>query len=41
MRTQGPYKYKVKMGKRHYENNSTVPFMCEVIITMEANGRPR
>lgn len=41
MRTQGPYKYKVKMGKRHYENDSITPFMCEVIITMEVNGRRR
>lgn len=40
MRAQGPYKYKVKMGQKHYEGNSTVPFMCEVIITMEANSYP-
>ena len=39
LRTQGPYKYKVKMGQRHYENGSTVPFMCEVFITREANNR--
>lgn len=40
MRTYGPYKYKVKMGKKHYENNSIVPFMCEVFVTMEINNAP-
>ena len=38
MRTQGPYKYKVKMGQKHYENNSTVPFMCEVFVTVDHNS---
>lgn len=38
MRTQGPYKYKVKMGQQHYENNSTVPFMCEVFVTVDHNS---
>lgn len=38
MRTQGPYKYKVKMGQRHYENGSTVPFMCEIFVTVDHNS---
>lgn len=38
MRALGPYKYKVKMGQRHYENNFNVPFMCEVFVTVDYNS---
>ena len=38
VRMRGPYTNKVKMGQRHYENNSNVPFMCEVFVTVDYNS---
>ena len=34
VKMQGPYTYKVKMGQRHYESGSNVPFMCEVFVSI-------
>ena len=34
-RVKGDVTFKVRMGKKHYTNNSPIPFMCEVFISQE------